>query len=70
MRKNSGFTMIELVVFIFVAVLLCVGPIGYVMNAVRFAKCDFKEPYNAEIVHGVGLVTPISIVTGYLNLGK
>lgn len=40
------------------------------MNIYRLTQCDFKESYKAEIVHGIGMFTPIFIVTGWLDLGE
>ena len=56
------------VVFMFVVVLV-VGA-GWVKNVIKLANCDFEAPYKAEVIHVVGLVPPIGMVTGWLDLGK
>lgn len=57
MRKTMIFT-IMVVLFLF---------IGWVMNAVKFVNLDFKSPYKAEIIRGIGL-TPLGGIIGYLNI--
>lgn len=43
--------------------------IGYVTNIVKLCQCDFKTPYKAELVRGVGVVVPVvGMVTGYLTI--
>jgi hypothetical protein len=51
-------------------VLWIVLGVGWVMNIVKFVKCDFKAPYKAEIVHGVGLIPVVGAVTGWIDCGK
>jgi len=43
---------------------------GWFMNIYKFCSCDFEPSYKAEIVHGVGIVTPIGCITGWMDLGK
>ena len=62
--KKNGFTLVELVivmVFVF-------GIIPYVMNVVRLVSCDFKAPYKAEAVYGIGLFTPTYLITGFMSI--
>jgi len=49
--------------------LLLVGS-GWCMNIYKFFSCDFEPSYKAEIIHGIGVVTPISVVTGWMDFGK
>lgn len=42
---------------------------GWVKNIIKFSDCDFETPYKAEIVYGVGVITPIGVVTGWMDLG-
>ncbi len=42
--------------------------IGYVRGIVKFAKCDFKAPYKAEIVYGVGIATGLGCFIGWFNI--
>lgn len=60
MRKQSGFTLFELLIVLFVVV----GGGSWLWNAVEFASCDFESNYKCEVIHGAGLVVPpLSIVT-------
>jgi hypothetical protein len=63
MRSNVGlFTVIIL------ALLLLVS---WPVNLVRFIQCDFKTPYKAEIIRGIGIpIVPVGVVAAYLPLGK
>ena len=53
-----------IVAFVFVAL------VGWILNFVKFCRCDFKAPYKAEILHGMGVVIPPLVVLGYLDVGK
>lgn len=44
--------------------------VSWGMNVYRLAKCDFEPSYKGEIIHGIGLFTPISVVTGWVNFDK
>jgi len=48
-------------------IVLVIG-IGWVKNLVKLSNCDFEKPYKAEIIHAVGLIPPVGMVTGWLNL--
>lgn len=51
------------------AVLAIVGT-GWVKNIIKLANCDFEAPYKAEVVHAVGIIPPVGMITGWLDLGK
>lgn len=43
--------------------------LGWVMNLVALCKCDFKEPFKAEIIRGVGtVVVPVGVIAGYVPI--
>ena len=51
--------------FTIVGVLL----VGWVMNLSALIDCDFKAPYKAEIIRGVGaVVAPAGGVVGYFDI--
>lgn len=44
--------------------------IGYVMNVVKFCKCDFEPSYKAEIIYGIGIPTGLGGILGWFDFGK
>jgi hypothetical protein len=50
-------------------IVLVIGA-GWVMNIVKLADCDFEAPYKAEVIHAVGIIPPVGMITGWLDLGK
>ena len=66
MKNQKGFTLVELmVVFVIIFMLF-----GVVKNIIKLTRCDFKNPYKAEVIHTAGLIPPIGMVTGWLNVGN
>ncbi len=66
MKNQKGFTSIELMILvIFLAV-----SISWVVNLFKFIDCDFEPSYKAEIIHGIGVVTLLSIITAWIDVGK
>ena len=57
-------------ILIIQVVFLLVMGTGWVKNVVKLSECDFKAPYKAEVIHAVGIIPPIGMVTGWLNPGK
>ena len=41
---------------------------GYVMNLYKLVKLDFNSPFKAEVIRVIGIFTPISIVTGFIDI--
>ena len=64
MKYQKGF-----VPLVSIIIVLVVG-IGWVKNVIKLSDCDFEAPYKAEIIHGVGLIPPVGMVTGWLNIGQ
>lgn len=40
---------------------------GYVANIVKFVSCDFEPNYKCEVIHGIGILTGLGAVTGYID---
>ena len=57
-------------IFIIQAVIVLVIGTGWVKNIIKLSNCDFEPSYKAEVIHAVGLIPPIGMVTGWLDLGK
>ena len=49
-------------------VFLTLAITGYVKNIIKLTECDFKVISKCEIVHGIGVIPPVGIITGYLNV--
>ncbi len=43
---------------------------GIGLNIYKLTQCDFKAPYKAEIIRGIGVfpAVPLGIVAGYLHI--
>ena len=55
--------------FFTVYVVFLILTIGcYVGNIVRLVKCDFEPSYKAEMLYGIGLVSPTFYVTAFINI--
>lgn len=65
-RYSKGFSTLE----VMIVVLFIFGVTGWIMNIVKLTECDFEKPYKAEVIHVLGVVSPIGAVTGWLNVGK
>jgi hypothetical protein len=62
MKKQKGFTAVELIFSIWmVGWIFCGGT--WLVNAYKLTRCDFQAPYKGEIIHGIGLIPPLSIIT-------
>ena len=56
-RTPCAIVIIQLAIVLFVAT--C-----WIVNLVKFTKCDFESPYKSEVIHGVGVFTVVaSVVT-------
>ena len=44
---------------------------GWIQGIVKLAHCDFKPPYKAEVIYGVGTFLPVvGAVVGWMDIGK
>lgn len=69
MKKQKGFTKIEIIWVIFFIIFIVVG-IGWIKNIIKLSDCDFESPYKCEIFHAVGIIPPVGAITGYMDFGK
>ncbi len=65
MNKQKGFTLVELIPLILIILIL----VGWVKNIIKLSDCDFEAPYTAEIIHTLGLIPPVGMVTGWIDVG-
>ena len=67
MKKVDNF---HIGLLIFTVLLLLAMGIGWVMNIIKLVNCDFVAPYKCEVIHAIGIIPPVGIVTGWLDVGK
>ena len=63
MKNQKGNIMTILLIIVVVS-------IGWVKNLIKLSECDFESPYKAEVIHAVGILPPVGMITGWLNVGK
>jgi hypothetical protein len=52
----------------FLIAILVVAPISsWVVNLIKLTECDFESPYKCEVVHAVGIIGPVSLVTVWFD---
>jgi hypothetical protein len=56
--------------FVILVIALILLPIyGWISNFVQFVHLDFKPPYKAEIIRGIGVVTVLpGIILGFVPI--
>jgi hypothetical protein len=52
--------------YIFILCLWVFSGISWAVNVYRFVKLDFEPSYKAEIIHGVGLFSPVCWVAAWI----
>jgi len=57
------------IIVIQIVVLVAVGA-GWVKNLIKLSDCDFEPSYKAEVIHIAGLIPPVGMVTGWLDVGQ
>lgn len=49
-------------------VVVAAFPVSWLVNAYKFASCDFESPFKCEVVHGIGVfVPPSAIITVWVD---
>ena len=70
LRNQKGFTLIELMIVVFVFVMIIGVGAGWVQNLVKLTKCDFEAPYKAEVIRVIGIIPPVGAVVGWMDIGE
>lgn len=60
--NHTNTVMIKILFSIQILVLLLLAT-AWGVNFYKFARCDFKPPYKSEIIHGIGTLGPLFLVT-------
>lgn len=58
MNDNTGSGLLGLGLLVPVFTIGC-----WIVNIVKLVNCDFEAPYKQEIIHAIGLIPGVSIVT-------
>ncbi len=53
---------------IIIIAIIILGCIGWVKDVVKLIRCDFQAPYKAEVIYGIGAVTGLGSVVGWVNV--
>lgn len=53
---------------ILITVLTILSIVGWIMCVAKLVQTDFKAPYKAEIIYGIGTFTGAGAVLGYINI--
>ncbi len=64
MRREKGY------IFLTGIIILMVVTIGWTKNLIKLSECDFEAPYKCEVIHGIGLIPPVGMITGWIDVGK
>ena len=70
MKNQKGYTVVELLIVVVIVFMIFGVGIGWVKNIIKLTRCDFEAPYKAEIIHGIGLIPPVGMVTGWMDVGR
>jgi hypothetical protein len=63
MKNYKGFTIVEFLV----VVVFLVGLVSWFGNAYKLSQCDFEPNYKCEVVHLLGIVPILSVVTVWFD---
>ena len=63
MKKQRGFTVVELLIVI----TMLYGAVSWGKNAYNLTQCDFDPIGKAEFVYTLGIFTPTFLVTAWVS---
>lgn len=66
-NEKGGYSLTELLTVLFAITIFITITSTWLVNAYKFVKCDFQSPYKGEIVHAVGIFTPLCVITAWIN---
>ena len=68
MKNIKGDTSIEIFVALFFLIIVMAGVAGYIVNFIEFVNLNFQPPYKAEVIRGLGIVSGVGAILGYINI--
>ena len=69
MKHQRGYTIVELIGILWLVVIVIVAA-GWIANLIKLVDCDFEAPYKCEVVHLAGLIPPVGMIVGWMDVGK
>ena len=42
--------------------------LGWILNLITCIGLDFKSPYKVEVIRGIGVISPIGSILGYIDI--
>lgn len=71
MKKQAGYTSIEMISGVAILLVVVLGGAGWAMNAYKATQCDFESPYKCEAVRVIGIfVPPVGAIAGYVTIDE
>ena len=56
--------------FLIWAVAVIIIGAGWIANIIKLSNCDVEAPYKCEVIHGIGLIPPVGMVVGWIDVGQ
>ena len=56
------------ILFYIIFGIFILGTIGWIKDINKLIHTDFKSPYKAEVIYGIGAFTGLGAVIGWLNI--
>lgn len=70
LKSQKGYTVGELLIGLVIVFMIFGAGTGWLKNIIKLTRCDFEAPYKAEITYGIGLIPPVGMVTGWMDVGR
>ena len=64
---NSMHNLPRLIYICFIFLFL-LASVGYGMNIYKLTKLDFEKPYKSEVIRSIGVIPPVGVVIGWIDI--
>jgi hypothetical protein len=54
--------------FVFSLLIGILALVGWIKCLIKFIDCDFKPSYKAEVIYGVGTITGLGAIIGWVDI--
>jgi hypothetical protein len=62
LRRIAGLAIISQVTFGIIAIIL------WSVNLYKLTQCNFEPSYKAEVLYGIGVISPTCLITAWMNI--